>query len=146
MRLGICTPSLAESTCNWVAQCLPLDKVKSNDWLYSAYHAYDYFIHVEDFPDVEVYRKAIIANIIALAESAPPEQYYQFFLFASSPDCALAKATPPKLLKKMLNTLQSSQQDDGAWHDQHNLPHWYTWTTLVVLNALKNYQIWKPAS
>jgi hypothetical protein len=144
MRLAVCTPSLAESTCKWVSEHLTLEKVKSNDWLFSAYHAYDYFTHVEDFPSVDIYRKAIIDNIIALAEAAPPEQYYQFFLFAPSPDSLLARATPPKLLKRMLNTLQSTQQDDGAWHDQHNLPHWYSWTTLVVLNALKNYEIWQP--
>lgn len=144
MRSGICTPSLAESTLNWVKEHLTLEKIKADDWLYTSCQAYDYYMHVEDFPEVEIYRKATIDHLVTLVKTAKPDQYYQFFLLASTPESRLAKAVPPPLLKKMLDALKSGQQDDGAWHDQHRLPQWSAWTTIVVLNALRNYKIWEP--
>lgn len=142
VRLGIGTPLVLDSTSQWVQNNITLDDLRSNDGLCMAHHGYDYFMHIDDFPEVEIYRKAVIENMLALAEAAAPEQYYQFFLFAGSPDTPLARATPPKLLKKLLSALAKAQNSDGAWEDEHQQPEWYPWTTIVVLNALKNHGIW----
>jgi hypothetical protein len=142
MGLGLCTPTLAESTLAWVQEHLTLEKIRANDWLFMAYHAYDYYTHVEDFPNVEVYRRAAVDNVIALAEAAPPAQVYQYFLLAPVPTSPLAQATPPALRKRLLDALAAGQQGDGAWHDQHGLAHWYSWTTMVAMLALRSYGVY----
>jgi hypothetical protein len=146
IRLGICTPTLAETTGKWAKEHLPLEKIEANDCLMCAYQAYDYYMHVEDFPDVERYRKAAVENVLQLTEEADSCQAYQFFLLAPSPGSEITGTAPKKLVKRMLDGLKVSQQDDGSWHDEHNLPHWYPWTTIVALNALRNYGVWKPST
>lgn len=139
IRFGVCPPSLAESTRAWVATNLTLAHIRANEWLFMAYHAHDYFMHVDDFPGVDTYRQATIQNIIACAEKAPEKQYYVLFNFAPSPESAVAQALPPDLLQRHLDYIAANQREDGGWDDEHGLPQWYPVTTILNLLALRRY-------
>jgi hypothetical protein len=137
--LGLCSPSLAESTRRWVETNLTLGKIRANEWLFMAYHAYDYFMNVDDFPDVATYRRATVENIIACAEKAPENQYYSLFTFAPTPDSPVAKAAPAGLLDRFLDYLEQAQEDDGHWNDEHGLQQWYPYATITILLTLRRY-------
>lgn len=138
-RLGLCTRSLAESTRRWVQANLTLEKIKANEWLFMAYHAHDYFMNVDDFPNLGAYRKATIQNIIDCAESAPEKQSYVLFSFATTPDAKVTQHIPPHLITRNLDYLAESQREDGGWDDEHGLTHWQPYATIVSLLALKRY-------
>ena len=133
--LGLLTPSLAESTRRWVQANLTLQHIRENEWLFMAYHGYDYYMNVDDFPDVEMYRGAVVDNIRACAESAPESQYASLLSFAPMPESRVAKAMP-KLVERSLDYLTETQADDGRWRDQHDLAHWQPATTISALRAL----------
>jgi len=139
LRLGRCPPALAESTKHWVLENLTLQKVRANEWLFMAYHAFDYFMNVQDFPTVETYREATVENILACAENAPEGQYGTVFAFAPTPESPLTQRLPKALLKRDLDYLMDTQQEDGHWKDEHNLPQWFPYTTIRNLLALKRY-------
>ncbi|HEX2621284.1 MAG TPA: hypothetical protein VHL11_14095 [Phototrophicaceae bacterium] len=141
VRLGIGTPLVLDSTSQWVQDNLTLERIQSNYVLSLAYETYDYFMNIDDFPRVEVYRKAVIDNIVALAEAASEREYYSFFAFAPHPETPVAKATPASLRKRMLSYLKATQTADGIWENEQSVPHWSPWTTLVVMNALRHYGI-----
>lgn len=136
--MGLCTPTLAAATRRWVQANLTLDKIKANEWLFMAYHGFDYFMQVDDFPDVETYRAAVVDNIVELAESLPEKQYDSFLRFIPTPDSPVAKRAP-QIVKQVLDALSESQQDDGGWPDQHGLPQWYSVVTMSVLNSLRTH-------
>ncbi|MBZ0296344.1 MAG: hypothetical protein K8L99_27535 [Anaerolineae bacterium] len=137
--LGLVTPSLAESTRKWVQANVTLESIHENAWLFMMYHQIDYFLHVQDFPDAESYRVATIGNITACAQDMPEKQYYVLLQFAPKPDSVLAIELPNHLIERSLDYLMEAQQEDGHWNDEHNLPQWFPYTTITVLNALKNY-------
>lgn len=134
-RLGLVTPGLAQSTRAWAQTNLTLDKIQANEWLFMAYHAYDYFMNVNDFPGVEQYRQATINNIATCAAAMPETQFYSLMQFAGSPQSAVAQAIP-QIVSRALDYLTSTQRDDGGWDDQHNMKHWQPSVTLIVLRAL----------
>lgn len=138
IKLGVCTPTLAESTKRWVQANLTLDKIRSNEWLFMAYHGYDYFMHVDDFPEVETYRTALIDNIAMLAESMPQEQYYSFLRFIPTPASPVVTRIP-HIVTRALDYLSETQGDDGGWPDQHGLTHWYPAVTISVLRGLQTH-------
>lgn len=138
-RLGLATPLLSERVQNWVAKHLTEAAIRSTEWLFMAYHPYDYFFNVADFPEVEKFRVATTETIIKLASEAPPEQHLSFFTFAPTPDAHIAQATPDALLKRLLDTVEAGQQEDGAWRDQHNLPQWFNTSTMFALMTLQRY-------
>lgn len=138
-RLGLVTESLADSTRRWVQAHHSLDSIRANTWLFMAYHAYDYFMNVPDFPDGTAYRQAVIQNIVDCAVQAPEAQYYSLFAFAPTPDSAVARALPPGLIERFLDVLQATQRDDGGWNDQHELRQWQPITTMHVLITLRRY-------
>ena len=138
-KLGLVTPSLADTTRQWAQANHTLDSIKANEWLFMAYHAFDYFMNVDDFPNVEGYRAAVIENIAACAEKAPEKQHFVLFHFAPTPDSVVAQALPESLLERFLHTLETTQRDDGGWSDEHNLKHWQPITTIHVLYTLKRY-------
>ena len=47
IKLGLSTPSLEASTAKWVEENLTVEKIKSNEWLFMAYHAHDYFMNIQ---------------------------------------------------------------------------------------------------
>lgn len=138
-RMGLVTPALAESTRRWVQNHHSLDSIRANEWLFMNYHAYDYFMHVSDFPDVEAYRQAVIENIVTCASKMPEAQYYSFFTFAPGAESPAVRALPDGLLNRMLDYLEATQRDDGGWNDQHDMPAWQPAVTMTVLTVLRRY-------
>ena len=136
-RLGLVTPALAERTRQWAATVHSLESIRSNEWLFMAYHAYDYFMNVNSFP--ESYRQAVIDNIVVCAEKMPEKQYYVLFQFAPTPESPLARALPDGLIEHCLDYLQDSQRPDGGWSDEHDMPHWQPSVTMFVLLTLQRF-------
>jgi hypothetical protein len=139
IQFGFCTRDLADSTRRWVEQNLTLDKIKANEWLFMAYHAHDYFMHVQDFPTLEQHREATIQNIIECAVRAPVKQYSVLFHFACEPEGRIARAVPPAILQRNLDYVEATQWDDGCWSDEHGLAQWYPLVTIYNLLTLKRY-------
>ena len=142
IHFGCATESLVRKTTSWVQANVTLDSIRHNEWLFMAYHAFDFFFAADDFPELEQFRQATVDNIIACALKAPADQYDSLFAFAPRPDSMVARALPDGLLDRCLDTLAEGQQDDGYWRDQHNLPQWYAMTTINVLLALRRYGRW----
>ncbi len=138
-RLDCLTDSLRRSTEKWVEKNLSPEKIRANDWLFMAYHAYDYFVRLRNLADYEAHWQATVDNIIACTERARPEQYYELFRFAPTSDSPVAKALPTKLFMESLDYLGAAQHDDGSWHDEHGLSQWYPYTTIIALNGLRNH-------
>ena len=139
MHFGQAQPSLIEKTKKWAEANHTLDNIRANEWLFMSYHAVEFFFTVDDFPNLEAFQQATIDNVITCAEKAPKEQYYSLLPFVPTPDSVIAKALPDGLLNRYLDHLESAQQEDGGWLDQHNLPQWYPIVTTNVLLALRRY-------
>lgn len=139
MKFDACPPALAERTKAWVQVNRTIEDIQGTDWLFMNYHAYDYFFNVEDFPDLEAHRQATVENIVRCAREAPESQYDVIFSFARTPDHVVTKALPDDLIDKALNTLQSTQQPEGHWKDEHGLTQWYPNTTIKNLVTLRRF-------
>jgi hypothetical protein len=137
--LGCATESLQKTTAAWVQANLTPEKIRANEWLFMAYHAYNYFLPIRETPAGKAGWQAAVENVIQCAENAPPEQYGEIFRFAPTADAPIARAMPPKLLTKMLDYVQHGQQSDGSWHDEHGLLQWYPYTTIVALHGLRSH-------
>lgn len=140
-RLGLSTPLLEESTRLWVKEHLTLDKIESNEWLFMAYHAYDYYMSLDETEETMPYREATIRNIIQCAETAPLKSLPALLHFAPTPDSIIARRTPPQIMNRLLDSLASTQREDGGWDDEHGLPHWQPYFSTIALLALKNYGV-----
>lgn len=138
-RFDRATPTLVERTKKWVQENVTVESISANEWLFMAYHAYDFFFAIDDFPALDAYQRATIDNIIACARAMPESQYDSLFAFAPTPDSVIARALPADMLERCLDHLATSQQSDGHWRDQHNLPQWYPMTTINALLALRRY-------
>ncbi len=136
IKLGKANDAVRASTTHWVRENLNADKIRENEWLFMAYHAYDYHGAVNMGGDLW---SVTVANIIACAQKARPDQFYEILRFAPTPHSPIAQAMPSDLLKKMLNHLAEGQQADGSWHDEHSLPQWYPYVTIQVLQGLRRY-------
>lgn len=142
IRFGCATPTLIEKTKRWALANHTPASIRENEWLFMAYHAFDFFFAVDDLPKLADYQGATVDNIVACAIAAPENQYDSLFAFAPAPDSMIARALPDGLLDRCLDSLVNAQQDEGHWLDQHNLPQWYPMTTINVLLALKRYGRW----
>jgi hypothetical protein len=131
--------SLLETTRAWVEENLTLEKIRNVNWLFMNYHAYDYFFNDHDFPNVEEYQEATIENILRCAEQAPEKQHYVFFNFAPTPYSPVALAADEELIQHFLDTVKSTQQEDGGWRDEHGMAHWFPWVTICNLLTLRAY-------
>jgi len=107
--------------------------------LFMAYHAFDYYMNIEESLTSKPYKEATIQNIIECAGKAEQKKYFTFFQFANSPETEIAKAVPQDLLKKFLDYLESAQREDGGWDDEHSLKHWQPYMTTFIVFVLKNY-------
>lgn len=145
IHFGCAKPSLVRKTKQWVAKTHTPDSIRANEWLFMAYHAVDFFLTIDEYRDLELYRQATIENVIECAIAAPESQYDSLFAFAPTPDSTIAKALPAGLLEGYLDVLERSQKDDGCWVDQHNLQQWWPMTTINVLLALQRYGRWRSA-
>ncbi len=142
MHFGAATPSLTIKTKAWALQRYTPQKILENEWLFMAYHPFDFFFAIDDFPELEALRRATVDNIVACAEAAPANQADSLFAFAPTPESPIARALPAGLLDRFLDALEEGQQDDGRWLDQHNLPQWQPMTTINVLLALRRHGRW----
>lgn len=133
--------AIVKKTRAWVQANRSLAAIESEEWLFMLYHAYDYFMNDVDFPDVERYRQATIQRIIALANAAPEDQAYSLFMFVKNAESPIAQAAPV-LIQRNLDLLASQQKADGSWLDQHGLPQWSPYWTIIALQRLKSFGRW----
>jgi hypothetical protein len=138
IKFGKASDDVRATRMEWVQTHLTLDDIAATEWLFMAYHAYDYYLNEDRFPDVEMYRDATVKQIVTLAESAPEKQYTEVFRFAPTPDSRVAQAAPA-LVTRNLDYLQSTQREDGGWDDEHGLAHWQPYVTLRNLLVLRSY-------
>lgn len=138
ISFGKATEAIIEKTRLWVQKNRTIEHIQSEEWLFMLYHAYDYFMNDLDFPHGTAHREATIARIIELIKSAPEEQYGSIFMFAPQPDSEIAKRIP-EIIQQALDVIESQQEEDGSWHDQHNLAQWFPMTTINNLLTLKRY-------
>ena len=143
IHFGCATPTLIEKTKKWALANHTPESIRENQWLFMAYHVFDFFFAVDNLPGLAGFQQATVENIVACAIAAPKNQYDSLFAFAPTPDSMIAGALPDGLLDRCLDSLSDAQQDEGHWLDQHNLPQWYTMTTINVLLALKRYGRWR---
>ncbi|MBV7327869.1 hypothetical protein KFU94_06335 [Chloroflexi bacterium TSY] len=143
VRLGERSNVVEERTKRWVLNNLTLDKIQANEWLFMAYHAYDYFMSVDDFPDIERYRSATIDNVVQCAQNhrqqGEHQKLFSFFQFGTTPDSPLIQSAPAELTTYILDHLETTQREDGGWDDEHNLDYWQPYFSTVVLLTLKNF-------
>ncbi len=143
IKLNLCPPTVQERTRNWVLENLTLEKIRSNNWLFMAYHAYDYFFNVVDFPQLEKYQEATLDNIFACAlgheEQGEMNKLFPFFQFAAGSESPVAREAPAGLVDRLLDHLGSSQREDGGWDDEHGLVYWQPYFSTLILSALKRY-------
>ncbi len=144
MRQSAVLGDIEITTQSWVLDHLTLKRIQRNDRLIAAYHAHDYFMNVSDFPDLPLYRAAVLENILSLTDAAEPHHYYQFAFFAPDPESPVSQAASPKLKRRIFSALAKMQQSDGAWHDEYSNPHWAVWTTIMVLHVLRQHGYWQP--
>lgn len=138
IAFGKSNDAIIEKTRRWVQNNRTLKHIEEEKWLFMLYHAYDYFMNDEGFPNVAIYREATIARIIELIKAAPKEQYDTIFLFAPNLDSQLARQIP-EIIQEALDVIESQQQEDGCWHDQHNLAQWFPMITINNLLTLQRY-------
>ena len=142
-KLGLCPPVVRERTRQWVLANLGLDHIRANEWLFMAYHPFDYYMHVDDFPDVDAYRAATMENIYACAlaheRKGELHKLFAIFQFAPGPDSPVAQHAPTGLIDRVLDHLQATQREDGGWDDEHGLAYWQPYFSTVVLLALQRF-------
>jgi hypothetical protein len=143
IKHDLCPPLIRERTKSWVLENLTLENISSNNWLFMAYHASDYFFNVSDFPDLEKYQAATLENIYACAygheEQGELNKLFPFFQFAENPDSIVASNAPEGLIDRILDHLESSQREDGGWDDEHGLAYWQPYFSTIILLALKRF-------
>jgi len=142
-KLGLCPTAVQERTMRWVRANLGLEQIRANDWLFMAYHVFDYYMNEADFPSVETYQAAVLENIYACAlaheKKGEMNKLFPIFQFASGPDSLVAQEAPAGLVDRILDHLQESQRDDGGWDDEHGLTYWQPYFSTVILLALKRF-------
>ena len=143
LKLKICPPAVRQKTCVWAQENHTLESIQSNNWLFMAYHSFDYFFNEDDFPGLEDIRESVLKNIystaLAHADQGEMNKLFPFFQFATGPESFVAREAPEGLVNRLLDHLESSQREDGGWDDEHGLPYWQPYFSTVVLLALKRF-------
>lgn len=143
IKYDLCPERVRDLTREWVTKNVSLETVRENNWLFMAYHPYDYFMNEDQFPDVEQYREATLENIFRTAldheKKGEVHKLFPFFQFAEGPDSLVAREAPTGLVDRILDYLQESQREDGGWDDEHGLAYWQPYFSTVILLALKRF-------
>jgi hypothetical protein len=143
LKQNLCPEKVRDQTRDWVVKNVSLDSIRENNWLYMAYHPYDYFMNEDQFPALENYRETTLENIYQTAlnheKKGEHHKLFPFFQFADGPDSLLAREAPGGLVGRILDYLQESQREDGGWDDEHGLPYWQPYFSTVILLALKRF-------
>lgn len=134
------TEKLTEITMKWADQHLTEKEIDSIDWLFMMYHPYDFYLGISSsrHPDYQKRSDITAVKLRALIEIAKPEQYYHVLRFIPGEVWNDYVRLPYATLTRILDHLENAQQSDGSWHDEHSLPYWYPYTTILVLNGLKH--------
>ena len=143
IKYGLCPEPVREKTRTWVQGNLSLEDIRKNNWLFMAYHSFDYFFNEDDFPEVEIYREATLENIYHTAreheKKGETHKLFPFFQFAAGPDSIVARNAPSGLVERFLDILQEAQREDGGWDDEHGLVYWQPYFSTIILLALKRF-------
>lgn len=143
IKHDLCPQTVQKKTKSWVMENLTLDKISSNNWLFMAYHAFDYYFNVKDFPDLEKYQAATLENIYTCTlgheEQGEMNKLFPFFQFAGDLESPVVKEAPEGMVDQILDHLESSQREDGGWDDEHGLAYWQPYISTVILLALKRF-------
>ena len=143
LKLKMCPLAVRQKTREWVQENHNLESIQSNNWLFMAYHSFDYFFNEDDFPGLEDIRESVLKNIystaLAHADQGEMNKLFPFFQFATGPESFVAREAPEGLVDRLLDHLESSQREDGGWDDEHGLPYWQPYFSTVVLLALKRF-------
>ena len=143
IKHDLCPDSVREKTRAWVKANLRLNDIRENNWLFMAYHPFDYFFNEDDYPDVEKYREATLENIYSTAleheKKREERKLFPFFQFAPGPDSIVARNAPSGMVDRFLDILQDAQREDGGWDDEHGLDYWHPYFSTVILLALKRF-------
>jgi len=143
LKHGLCPDSVRKKTRDWVKANLSLDDIRENNWLFMAYHAFDYFFNEDDYPEVETYREATLENIYRTAldheKKGETHKLFPFFQFAPTRESIAARNAPEGLVDRILDILQDAQREDGGWDDEHGLDYWQPYFSTIILLALKRF-------
>jgi hypothetical protein len=143
IKHGICPPEVRDKTKSWVQKNLDLDAIRENNWLFMAYHAYDYYFNEDDFTHIDEFREATLDNIYTTAlsheEQGELHKLFPLFQFAHGPDSIVAKNAPQGLIDRALDHLENSQREDGGWDDEHSLAYWQPYFSTIILLALRRF-------
>lgn len=137
IRHDSCPTEVLESTRRWVEQNRTLEDIANIDWLFMTYHPFHYFFNVGDYPDV--YRDATLEAIRRCSKDVDGAKLADIFMFVTAPESPVAALIPDDLVQKALDYVEGAQQDDGSWQDQHGLPQWYPYTTIISLLTLRRF-------
>lgn len=143
IKLGLCPPQVVTRTQQWIQQNLTIKKIKSTEWLFMNYRAFDYFMAVPKFPDLAAHQEATRQQIIDCARQAPENQYSAIFGFCRKPDTEFTRNFPQDLIERGITQILDTQQDDGAWHDEHGLTQWYPYASIYNLLTLRRFGKWQ---
>ena len=143
IKYGLCPKSVREKTRAWVQTNLSLEVIRDNNWLFMAYHPFDYFFNEDDYPEVKKYQEATLVNIYHTAleheKKGETHKLFPFFQFAIGPDSIVARNAPSGLVERFLDILQEAQREDGGWDDEHGLVYWQPYFSTIILLALKRF-------
>ena len=143
LKYNLCPEQVRERTRSWVANQVTLESVRDNNWLFMAYHAFDYFFNEDEFLEVDKFREATLDNIYrsALEHERKGELHklFPFFQFTDGPESLVAQEAPTGLVDRILDHLQESQREDGGWDDEHGLAYWQPYFSTIILLALKRF-------
>ena len=109
-----------------------------------AYHAFDYYMNVDDFPDVDALPRGHTGEYLRLRAGRTSRRVSCTSSSPSSssrtgPDSVVAQHAPAGLIDRVLDHLQATQRDDGGWDDEHGLAYWQPYFSTVVLLALQRF-------
>lgn len=143
LKHGVCPARVRDQTREWVSKNVSLETIRENNWLFMAYHPYDYFMNEDQFPGVEQYREVTLETIFRTAldheKKGEHQKLFPFFQFAKGPESTVAQEAPFGLVSRMLDYLQESQREDGGWDDEHGLAYWQPYFSTIILLALKRF-------
>lgn len=143
LKHGLCPDQVRDRTRDWVSNNVSLESIRENNWLFMAYHSFDYFLNEDQFPAIEIFREATLENIFRSAldheKKGEIHKLFPLFQFADGPESLVAREAPAGLIERALDHLQESQREDGGWDDEHGLAYWQPYFSTIILLALKRF-------
>ena len=86
--LGLATPRLLNATRHWAEQHHSVEGIRSNDWLFMTYHAFDYFMNIDDFPQLAEFPRGDSGAHCRAGGDAHPQTALHALLLRARPGLA----------------------------------------------------------